>query len=79
MIFGALIAFLKGSEPPAEFGSNLNSNESEFINTTVPVGEEKSGFSYVSVRLFHTISKLSGGFVTLCKGVQSKEHLSFFV
>ena len=46
MIFGALIAFLKGSEPPVEFGSKLN--ESEFINTTVQVGEEKSGFTYVS-------------------------------
>ena len=63
MIFGAFIALLKGSEPPVEFGSNLN--ESEFINTTVPVGEEKSGFSYVSVRLFHTISKafVSSSFV----------------
>ena len=46
MIFGAFIALLKGSEPPVEFGSNLN--ESEFINTTVQVREEKSGFTYVS-------------------------------
>ena len=46
MIFGAFIALLKGSEPSVEFGSNLN--ESEFINTTVQVREEKSGFTYVS-------------------------------
>ena len=46
MIFGAFIAVLKGTETPVEFGSKLN--ESEFINTTVPMGEEKSGFTYVS-------------------------------
>ena len=46
MIFGAFIALLKGSEPPAEFGSNMN--DSQFINTTVEVYEEKSGFTYVS-------------------------------
>ena len=51
MIFGAFIALLKGSEPPVEFGSNLN--ESEFINTTVQVGEEKSGFTYVSTPCPH--------------------------
>ena len=47
MIFGAFIAaLLKGSEPPAEFRSNMN--DSQFINTTVEVYEEKSGFTYVS-------------------------------
>ena len=46
MIFGAFIALLKGTETPVEFGSKLN--ESEFINTTVKMGEEKSGFTYVS-------------------------------
>ena len=47
MIFGAFIALLKGSEPSAvKFGSNMN--ESQSINTTVEVNEEKSGFTYVS-------------------------------
>ena len=47
MIFGAFIALLKGSEPAAvKSGSNMN--ESQFINTTVEVNEEKSGFTYVS-------------------------------
>ena len=54
MIFGAFIALLKGSEPPVEFGSNLN--ESEFINTTVQVGEEKSGFTYVSTRVANVVA-----------------------